>query len=150
MRRGKEMTIIHHPVMTIADVQAFLERDFHQAFGPGKPFSVETIGDGFATLRFTPDDSHMRPGGTVSGPTQFALADVAAFVAIISHIGPVALAVTANMNINFLMKPAPAPILGRAHLLRLGKRNAVCEVSVTDLSGQMLLAHATGTYSIPG
>jgi uncharacterized protein (TIGR00369 family) len=136
--------------MTIEAVQAFLERDFPQAFGPGMPFAIEAIGDGFATLRFTPDRSHMRPGGTVSGPTQFALADVAAFVAIISHIGPVALAVTSNMNINFLAKPKPAPILGRAHLLRLGKRNAVCEVSVTDLSGQMLLAHATGTYSIPG
>jgi uncharacterized protein (TIGR00369 family) len=144
------MTIIHHPVMTIAAAQAFLERDFPQAFGPGMPFAIETVGDGFATLRFTPDQSHMRPGGTVSGPTMFALADVAAFTAIISHIGPVAMAVTANMNINFLMKPAPAPILGRAHLLRLGKRNAVCEVSVTDLSGELLLAHATGTYSIPG
>ena len=144
------MTIIHHPVMTIEAIQAFLEHDFPQAFGRGKPFTIESIGDGFATLRFTPDASHMRPGGTISGPTQFALADVAAFVAIISHIGPVALAVTSNMNINFLKKPAPAPILGRAHLLRLGKRNAVCEVSVTDLSGEHLLAHATGTYAIPG
>jgi uncharacterized protein (TIGR00369 family) len=144
------MTVIHHPVMTIEAVQAFLERDFPQAFGPGGPFAVEVIGDGFATLRFTPDHSHMRPGGTVSGPTQFALADVAAFVAIISHIGPVALAVTSNMNINFLMKPKPAPILGRARLLRLGKRNAVCEVSITDMSGEKLLAHAAGTYSIPG
>jgi uncharacterized protein (TIGR00369 family) len=80
----------------------------------------------------------------------FALADIAAFVAIISHIGPVALAVTSNMNINFLAKPEPAPILGRAKLLRLGKRNAVCEVCVTDLSGATLLAHATGSYAIPG
>jgi uncharacterized protein (TIGR00369 family) len=144
------MTIIHHPVMTVEAVQAFLERDFPQAFGPGRPFTIEEIGDGFATLRFTPDISHMRPGGTVSGPTQFALADVAAFVAIVSHVGPLALVVTSNMNINFLAKPDPAPILGRAHLLRLGKRNAVCEVSVTDLSGKALLAHATGSYSIPG
>jgi uncharacterized protein (TIGR00369 family) len=144
------MTIIHHPVMTIAAAQTFLEREFPQAFGLDRPMSVELIGDGFATLKFTPDSSHMRPGGTVSGPTMFALADVAAFTAIISHIGPVEMAVTANMNINFLAKPDPAPILGRAHLLRLGKRNAVCEVSVTDLTGEMLLAHATGTYSIPG
>lgn len=114
------------------------------------PFSIEVIGDGFATLRFTPDASHMRPGGTVSGPTQFALADVAAFVAIISHIGPVALAVTSNMSINFLEKPEAAPILGRARLLRLGRRSAVCEVSITGLSGGTLLAHATGTYAIPG
>jgi uncharacterized protein (TIGR00369 family) len=144
------MSIIHQPVLTIGAAKSFLERDFPQAFGPGKPFSIELIGDGFATLRFTPDLTHMRPGGTVSGPTMFALADVAAFVAIISHIGPVALVVTSNMNINFLAKPEPAPILGRAHLLRLGKRNAVCEVSVTDLSGGILLAHATGTFSIPG
>ena len=144
------MSAIHRPVMTIEAVQAFLERDFPQAFGPGRPFAIEDIGDGFATLRFTPDATHMRPGGTVSGPTQFALADVAAFVAIVTHVGPRALVVTSNMNINFLAKPDPAPILGRAHLLRLGKRNAVCEVSVTDLSGKMLLAHATGTYSIPG
>ena len=135
--------------MSVEAVQAFLERDFPQAFGPGKAFMVEAIGDGFATLRFTPDRSHMRPGGTVSGPAMFALADVAAFVAIVSHIGPRAMVVTSNMNINYLKKPDPAPMLGRAKLLRLGKRNAVCEVSLTDVSVYDLLAHATGTYTIP-
>ena len=79
----------------------------------------------------------------------FALADVALYVAILANIGPVALAVTTNLNINFLRKPAPADLIGEARLMKLGKRLAVGEVSITSAGDGELVAHAVGTYSIP-
>ena len=137
------------PVMSLNEVSAFLERDFPLAFGFGMPFSVEEIDQGSAVLKLNPDISHLRPGGTVSGPSLFALADLSAFVAIIAHIGPVAMAVTASMNINYLHKPNATAVFGECRLLRLDKRSAVCEVSMRNDRDGHLVAHATGTFAIP-
>ncbi len=143
------MTEALSPVMTLFEVREFLERDFSAVFGPDKPFLVEATGPGSAVLKLTPDNSHLRPGKTISGPSLFALADLAAFTVIIAHIGPVALAVTSSMNINFLRKPALSPVLGEGRILRLGKRNAVCEVWMRQASDGAMVAHATGTFAIP-
>ena len=91
----------------------------------------------------------LRPGGTISGPAMFGLADVALYGAVLSMIGPVALAVTTNMNINFLRKPAPKDLLAEARILKLGKRLAVGEVTIWSEGEEEPVAHATGTYSIP-
>ncbi len=137
------------PVLNLNEVRAFLERDFPLIFGLRLPFSVEEIGRGRAMLKLTPDISHLRYGGTVSGASLFTLADLSAFVAIIAHIGPVAMTVTASMNINYLHKPAATTVFAEGKLLRLGKRSAVCEVSIRNDRDGPLLAHATGTFAIP-
>nr|WP_196108517.1 MULTISPECIES: PaaI family thioesterase [unclassified Ochrobactrum] len=134
------------PVMTIGDLQAFMKREFPQL---GDTFEITAIDDGSATMRLHADEQHLRPGGTVSGPSLFALADVTAYAAILAHIGPVTLAVTTSLNINFLRKPSPGAIDAVAHLLKLGKRLAVLEISLTDAANGELVAHATATYSIP-
>ncbi|MEM7196509.1 MAG: PaaI family thioesterase [Pseudomonadota bacterium] len=94
---------------------------------------------------------YLRPGGTVAGPVMMTLADVAIYAVIMANIGLVSLAVTTNLNINFLRKPPPADLLASARVLKLGKRLAVCECSIhTAATGEdNLVAHATGTYSIP-
>jgi uncharacterized protein (TIGR00369 family) len=79
----------------------------------------------------------------------FALADIALYVAVLGRIGRVALAVTTNLNINFLRKPPAADLIGEARLLKLGKRLAVGEVSIVSAAEHELVAHAVGTYSIP-
>jgi uncharacterized protein (TIGR00369 family) len=127
----------------------FLETDFPQIHTDGKVFDVEMVGPGMVVMRLVPNDRHLRPGGTVSGPTLFALADVAAYCVVLAHIGPVALAVTTNLNINFLRKPAPGPLSCTCRLLKLGKRLAVIDASIFDEDGDNLVAHATATYSIP-
>lgn len=135
-------------VMDVAALQAFLASDFPQVnAGGGQAYTVTEAGEGFAVVRLDPDDRHLRPGGTVSGPTLFSLADFAAYMAILAQIGPVALAVTTNLNINFLRKPELGPIFGKGTLLKLGKRLAVVEIAIT--SGDDLVAHAVATYSIP-
>ena len=81
-------------------------------------------------MRQAYSDGSVRPGGTISGPTMMALADFAMYVAVLAAIGPVPLAVTTNLNINFLRKPMRCDLLAEARLLKLGKRLAVGEVTI--------------------
>ena len=134
--------------LTLEDVRAYLREVFPQVW-LDKQFEVEGIGPMTATLRLNAQERHLRPGGTISGPTMFSLADLALYVAILAQIGPVGLAVTTNLNINFLRKPEPRDLVGEARLIKLGKRLAVGEVSIYSRGESDLVAHATGTYSIP-
>jgi uncharacterized protein (TIGR00369 family) len=129
-------------------LSAYLAKEFPQ-IGIGRTFSVEAVGPMSARMRLHYRADHLRPGGTISGPTIFALADVALYVVILAQLGEVKLAVTTNLNINFLRKPRPADLIGEARLLKLGKRLAVGEVTMFSVGAPEIVAHATGTYSIP-
>lgn len=137
------------PVMDAEALNRFLETDFPQIHTDGKVFDVTMVGPGMVVMQLVPNERHLRPGGTVSGPTLFALADVAAYCVVLAHIGPVALAVTTSLNINFLRKPEPGPLSCTCRLLKLGKRLAVIDASIFDEDSDNLVAHATATYSIP-
>jgi uncharacterized protein (TIGR00369 family) len=92
----------------------------------------------------------VRPGGTLSGPTIMALADAAMYAVVLGRLGRVEMAVTANLNINFLCKPAPVDLLAEARILRLSRRQAVCEVGIFSADNEEeLVAHVTGTYALP-
>ena len=112
---------------------------------------VDGLGDGEAkvTLPFAP--SQLRPGGTISGPSMMALADYTMYVAVLSAIGRVELAVTTSLSINFLRKPPPGDIEAHCRLLKVGKRLAYGEVWIhsPDGHGEEPVAHVTATYSIP-
>lgn len=138
------------PKLDAAAMEAFLEREFPQVFGAGKTFLVEAVEHRFARMRCRYDPRQLRPGGTISGPTMMTLADTGLYVAILASIGPVALAVTTNLNINFLRKPDQRDLIATCRLIKLGKRLAVGEVSIwSEGEPDDLVAHATGTYSIP-
>ncbi|WP_422373455.1 PaaI family thioesterase [Hoeflea sp.] len=137
-----------NPVMSAPEVSSYLDEVFPQIKANGDDISVIEVLPGSARVRLNADTKHLRPGGTVSGPTLFMLADLAAYAVILAHIGRVALAVTTNLNINFLMKPQPGPLDATAMILKLGKRLVVTDISIRD-SGGDLVAHATATYSIP-
>ena len=113
-------------------------------------FAVErSDGDGL-TVRLLTDDRHLRPGGTVSGPTMFALADVGVYLAILARLGPVALAVTTNCSIDFLRKPAAGrDLLAEVRLLKLGRVLAVGDVLLYSEGEDAPVARASLTYSIP-
>ena len=135
--------------MTVEELRAFLDRDFAQIHSGGRTFEVLEVGPMSARLRMEYHERHLRPGGTISGPSMFALCDLALYVAILAQIGPVALAVTTNLNINFMRKPEPRAMVAECRLLKLGKRIAVGEVSLFSEGSDDLLAHAVGSYSIP-
>jgi uncharacterized protein (TIGR00369 family) len=135
--------------MSVAELEAFLVREFPQSFGSGDT-TIESADGATCLLRQRYNDRMLRPGGTVSGPTLMALADCAMYVVLLSAIGPVALAVTTNLNINFLRKGQPGQdVLAAAKLLKLGKRLAVGEVNLLSGTSPDPVAHVTATYSIP-
>jgi uncharacterized protein (TIGR00369 family) len=136
-------------IMTRDEIEAFLDREFPQIHHGGRTYSVVAVGPLSATLRMTYHERHIRPGGTLSGPSIMALADLALYVAILAQIGPVALAVTTNLSFNFLRKPAQRDLIAECRLLKLGKRLAVGEVFVRSDGETEIACHATGTYSIP-
>jgi uncharacterized protein (TIGR00369 family) len=135
--------------MNVAELTDFLAREFPQAFGEGRPSVIEAVAPGTARVRFKADEQHLRPGGTISGPAMMALCDATMYVAILASIGPVALAVTTNLSINFLRKPEPGDLIADCKLLKLGKRLAVGEVAIHAAGDDELVAHCVATYSIP-
>jgi uncharacterized protein (TIGR00369 family) len=136
-------------VMTVGELERFLAAEFPQGVNPESGLSIEAVWDGGCRVRQAFRELHVRPGGTISGPTMMALADFAIYVAVLAAIGPVPLAVTINLNINFLRKPAPRDLTGEARLLKLGKRLATGEVWIRSEGEEEPVAHATLTYSIP-
>jgi uncharacterized protein (TIGR00369 family) len=135
--------------MNTDELQAYLIQVFPQMYGPGRPARVEAVAENSVSVRFTAGERHLRPGGTVSGPAMMTLADATVYVAILAALGPVPLAVTTNLNINFLRKPEPGDLIAECKLIKLGKRLAVGEVGIRPAAGGELLAHAVATYSIP-
>ena len=136
------------PVMDAAALDGFLRAEFPQMFRDGDVFVIEAVGPGAARVRFEPTEHHLRPGGTVSGPSLFTLADVGAYIVTLAHVGPVALAVTTSLTINFLHRPRPGPLRCDARILKRGKRLVVTDVAIADARAT-LVAHATATYSVP-
>lgn len=135
--------------MSVAELHKFLRDEFPQAFGDGD-IIIESADGASCLLRQRYHEKMLRPGGTVSGPTLMAMADFAMYVVLLSAIGPVGLAVTTSLNINFLRKGQPGQdVLAAAKLLKLGKRLAVGEVSLLSGSAPDPIAHVTATYSIP-
>lgn len=108
---------------------------------------LESIEDGKAVMRLPYHQRSIRPGGSISGPHMMMLADACMYAVVLSKIGKVKLAVTTSFNINFLRKPSESDLTAEGKMIKLGKRLAVLEVSI--FSDSDIVAHATGTYSIP-
>lgn len=134
------------PKLTVTELTEFLDEVFPQARGQ---MAIEEVGSMRARLRMPIDHSHLRPGGTISGPAMFTLADCAFYVATLAMIGREALTVTTNLNINFLRKPERRDLIGEARILKLGKRLSVGEVTLFSDGDDRPVAHATMTYAIP-
>lgn len=133
--------------MTVAELEAFLVESFPQV---GDDFVIEALAPMEITVRMPVTEQNLRPGGTVSGPTIFALADVSIYLAILGMIGPVALAVTTNASIDFMRKPAAGvDLIAHCRLLKLGRVLAVGETLIRSEGVEAPVARASMTYSIP-
>lgn len=133
--------------ITVAEFDALLEAEMPWALEAG--LALEEVVRDSARMRLPYSDDMLRPGGTVSGPSMMALADACMFAVVLGAVGHVKLAVTTNLNINFLRKPPPADLVAVGRMLKLGKRLAVMEVTIFSEGDDDAVAHATGTYSIP-
>lgn len=113
-------------------------------------FDVIAVDDATCQIALNVADRHLRPGNTVSGPSMFGLADVAAYLLILAQVGPKALAVTTNCSIDFMRKPAADKrIVAHGQLLKLGRALAVVSVQIRNEGDDRVLAAAQLTYSLP-
>lgn len=112
---------------------------------------IAELGENRAVLTLAASRNVLRPGGTVSGPAMMTLADAGMYFAILATVGPVEMALTTSLSINFLRPPPPGEIRAECRVLKLGKRLAYGEVFVYSAAAdpEHPVAHATVTYSIP-
>ena len=134
-------------VMQAVEVMTFLQEVFPQLEGS---FSIEHLANGGITAQMSVGQQHLRPGGTVSGPTLFALADFTVYALVLAHVGPKALAVTTNATIDFMRKPeAGKDIVAEGKLLKLGRTLAVGDVLIYSKGMDKPVARSSMTYSLP-
>ena len=137
------------PVLTTNEVNELLARVYPELNAQLGSYEAVDVFAGGCTVRLNADGRHLRPGGTVSGPSLFTLADIGGYVCVLSHAGPDVLSVTTNLNINFLRKAEAGPIDGHCRILKLGKSLLVFDIDIVAGPDKHTVAHATGTYSIP-
>jgi uncharacterized protein (TIGR00369 family) len=135
--------------LTLAEIEDLFAREFPQVRETLPGFTIERIEERGCRVRLAYMDRHLRPGGTISGPALFALADLALYVALLATIGPQTLAVTTNMSLNFLRKPAARDVIAECRLMKVGKTLAVGEITMRSDGEDEPCAHAVGTYAIP-
>ena len=137
------------PLLDAAEVNTLMAKVYPQLNHHTTSYEALEVFPGGCTVRLNADKRHLRPGGTVSGPSLFTLADIGGYVCVLSHAGPDALSVTTNLNINFMRKAEAGPIDGHCRILKLGKSLMVFDVDIVAGPDGHTVAHATGTYSIP-
>ena len=135
--------------LTAKELERLLDAEFPQMFRRDGGYVIEDVWPGGSRVRKHFDKASLRPGGTIAGTTLMALTDVAMYVAVLAAIGWKPLAVTTNLNINFLRKPEQRDLLAEARLLKLGKRLVVGEIVIRSEGEDEPVAHATCTYAIP-
>ena len=134
------------PLMSKVDLENFLEKEFPQV---SSNFKILNTKPNSLSMLMHISDEHLRPGGTVSGPTMFLLADVSFYLATLSIIGPKSLTVTTNCSINFLRKPNISDLIRETRVLKIGKTLSVGDVLIYSKGIKEPVAHASLTYSIP-
>lgn len=132
----------------LAGLTAFIDQSFPAKARAALGQPVE-LAPGHVRMRLDPDADMVRPGGIVSGPVLMGLVDVAAWAAVLAHIGPVAMAVTHSLNIAFLRACLVAPVIADARLLKLGRRLATIEVRLWQEAEDRPIAQSTVGYALP-
>jgi uncharacterized protein (TIGR00369 family) len=136
--------------LTTEHVSRLIDETFPEIHAGGRQMSIESVADGRARVRLAIDLRNLRPGGTVSGPAMFTLADFTIYVALLATLGPAAIpAVTSNLSINFLLRPDPVDAVADARLIRIGRRLAYAEVALYSVGREDMIAHVTGSYALP-
>lgn len=133
--------------LSAADINAVIRQGLPATESGG--FLVEQVTAQGVACRQRYSPQQLRPGGTISGPTMMALADAAMYAAVMSRLGRLEMALTQNLNINFLARPEPADLIAQAEVLKLGRRTVVIDVKIFSEGKPEPVAHATGTYSLP-
>ena len=133
--------------MDVAALSEFLNKFFPQV---SDEFNIKKLEENYLEVVLKIEDKHLRPGGTVSGPSMFALADVAAYLNVLSMVGPKALAVTTNCGIDFMRRPlANSDLIAKSQIVKLGRSLVVTQCLMYSIGDSKPVARANLTYSLP-
>jgi len=135
--------------MSADQLNTYIAEVYPQIIEQFPGYRVVSVEPGIVVVRLETDHRHLRAGNTVSGPTLFTIADMGGYACVLSHVGKQALAVTTNLNINFMRKAEAGILEARCTILKLGKRLMVFETTICQADDPAVIAHATGTYAIP-
>lgn len=138
-------------VLSPEQMNTFLREVFPelgQQFGEQAILVEQTSHNGI-TMRLRATPSHLRPGGTISGPSIFLLADLSLYAAINATMGRQEQSVTTNINLNFLRRSELQDLIGTATILKAGRRLVIGDCHITGADDGKLVAHATLTYALP-
>lgn len=134
-------------VMQADELASYLDKVFPQVRGD---FVIEEVADRAVRVRMPVAERHLRPGGTVSGPAMFALADVSVYIAVMAMKGREALAVTTGGSFDFMRKPlAGVDLICKCRLLKMGRVLAVGDCLIYSDGMLEPVARASMTYSMP-
>lgn len=134
------------PVLTAEEVEAYIHDIFPQQRGVFYGLEIAPMQ---AKVRMKIGYENLRPGGTVSGPAVFTIADCAFYMACLAMVGREGMMVTANLNLNFLRRPAEADLFADARILKLGRSLITGEITIYSDGLDDPVAHATTTYAVP-
>lgn len=116
----------------------------------GRPPPVTTLMEyDHCVIEMACDDTMLRPGGFISGPTQMALADHAAYIAIFTRIGITPMALTSNLNIDFLRPCKGDKVIADARVVKFGKALVVINVDIRGASSDKVSSQSVVTYALP-
>jgi uncharacterized protein (TIGR00369 family) len=141
--------MVNAPAVTADELTRLLTAEFPQVWCRESGLSIEKVWSGGCRLRQAFRDQSLRPGATISGATIMALGDYAVYVAVLATIGWEPLAVTTNLNVNFLRKPGRKDLLADCDLIKVGNRLVVGQVTIREQGDDEPIAHLTSTYSVP-
>ncbi len=135
------------PKWTAREIDAFLHREFPQAFQHGQDYRISALEPGQVSVGFLATESQLRPGGTVSGPALMELVDFSVYALLLAHHKESArLAVTTNLQISFLRKANPGELTCTAEFLKHGRTLSVASARITERASGQLIAHSEATY----
>lgn len=121
-----------------------------EQFAGSGSFCVELGGD-HAIARVDVAESNIRPGGFVSGPTQFALIDAALWFATFVGLGRIEpMAMTSELSVRFLRPAQGSQMFCRADIEAVSRRSVVSTAHAwCDDRTDKITSTAQGTYAIP-
>ncbi len=134
------------PPFTVDAVMDMVRESF-----PGSSTTCLELGRQHALAGLDVDPSDIRPGGFVSGPTQFALADAALWYMTFVGIGRIEpMALTSDLSIRFLRPAVGERLLCRATIDSVSRRSVVGTFQVwCDGRPDKITATGQGTYALP-
>ena len=133
-------------IPTPDEINAFVAAEYPAA---ASAFRSVEVGEGRAVARWSYDESLNRPGGLISGPTQFTLCDTALWHLSFTVVGLRAMAVTSDLHITFLRPAVGGDLVARAELIRAGRTRITGDVRVwVDGAAERPVAHAVGSYAL--